>query len=466
MSYSTNFYGVVFESPISVNFPGEKTVTFEKCTFRKIDAANNGDYKCVVRHYQTPKSVIEFKECQFTNNKSTLLQGYQAPTNVGVDKYYNCSFVGNEADVLFGFPRLGSGYGDFYEFVNCTFSKNKANWFFSFYGGLRLYNNSFFNNEADVFLYDKSGDTDEISTIVGNVFLKNDFTSVLDGGQRTTASNYFDLVEHNLFQPEISEFTSWPDNIKLSETEELEKNLYTTYSSGEIYISNYGGFTETAKLKVDKLSNGTSIRFPRLENVLTDQRGEPRLIETCMGAYEIGCSKDTTSVSDSIYVGGKVLGMTYSEVGVYENVLEKLKVAYDCDSVVRHTVVVKPDPKVNEYTVTNTNDDGEGSLRKAIDYANLSESETFNIKFDFKEAGPYVIKIKSPLNIRRDNLTIDGSTVSDSIIIDGGDKEYHGIYVGCSMGGVIKSICVRNCERGFDFFASEFVLENCDATEQ
>ncbi|MBR6110463.1 MAG: right-handed parallel beta-helix repeat-containing protein [Paludibacteraceae bacterium] len=465
MSYSTNFYGVVFESPISVNFPGEKTVTFEKCTFRKIDAANNGDYKCVVRHYQTPKSVIEFKECQFTNNKSTLLQGYQAPTNVGVDKYYNCSFVGNEADVLFGFPRLGSGYGDFYEFVNCTFSKNKANWFFSFYGGLRLYNNSFFNNEADVFLYDKSGDTDEISTIVGNVFLKNDFTSVLDGGQRTTASNYFDLVEHNLFQPEISEFTSWPDNIKLSETEELEKNLYTTYSSGEIYISNYGGFTETAKLKVDKLSNGTSIRFPRLENVLTDQRGEPRLIETCMGAYEIGCSKDTTSVSDSIYVGGKVLGMTYSEVGVYENVLEKLKVAYDCDSVVRHTVVVKPDPKVNEYTVTNTNDDGEGSLRKAIDYANLSESETFNIKFDFKEAGPYVIKIKSPLNIRRDNLTIDGSTVSDSIIIDGGDKEYHGIYVGCSMGGVIKSICVRNCERGFDFFASEFVLENCDATE-
>ena len=465
MSYSTNFYGVVFESPISVNFPGEKTVTFEKCTFRKIDAANNGDYKCVVRHYQTPKSVIEFKECQFTNNKSTLLQGYQAPTNVGVDKYYNCSFVGNEADVLFGFPRLGSGYGDFYEFVNCTFSKNKANWFFSFYGGLRLYNNSFFNNEADVFLYDKSGDTDEISTIVGNVFLKNDFTSVLDGGQRTTASNYFDLVEHNLFQPEISEFTSWLDNIKLSETEELEKNLYTTYSSGEIYISNYGGFTETAKLKVDKLSNGTSIRFPRLENVLTDQRGEPRLIETCMGAYEIGCSKDTTSVSDSIYVGGKVLGKTYSEVGVYENVLEKLKVAYDCDSVVRHTVVVKPDPKVNEYTVTNTNDDGEGSLRKAIDYANLSESETFNIKFDFKEAGPYVIKIKSPLNIRRDNLTIDGSSVSDSIIIDGGDKEYHGIYVGCSMGGVIKSICVRNCERGFDFFASEFVLENCDATE-
>lgn len=465
VSNSTNFSGVVFESPISVNFPEDKAVTFEKCIFRKIDAANNGDYKCVVRHYQTPKSVIEFKECQFLNNKSILLAGYQTPINVGVDKFYGCSFVGNEANYLFYFPGLDSGYGDFYEFVNCTFSKNIAKWFFSYLGGLRLYNNSFFNNEAEVFLLDRSYDRNEISTIVGNVFLKNDFTSVLDGGQRTTASNYFDLVEHNLFQPEISEFTSWPDNIKLSETEELEKNLYTTYSSGEIYISNYGGFTETAKLKVDKLSNGTSIRFPRLENVLTDQRGEPRLIETCMGAYEIGCSKDTTSVSDSIYVGGKVLGKTYSEVGVYENVLEKLKVAYDCDSVVRHTVVVKPDPKVNEYTVTNTNDDGEGSLRKAIDYANLSESKTFNIKFDFKEAGPHVIKIKSQLYIKRDSLTIDGSTVSDSIIIDGGNKEHNGIFVSCTIGGVIKSICVRNCECGFYFFASEFVLENCDATE-
>ena len=469
-SNSTYFYGVVFESPINVGFSEDLLATFEKCTFRKIEAARyyspfSGSY--LVGHPSVPGSVIEFKECQFSNNKSTLLQGYQTPYNVGVNKYYGCSFVENEADVLFAFDGIDSRYGDFCEFANCTFSKNKAGLkFFSYYGGLRLYNNSFFDNEAKSFLSDGAAEGYEYepSALVGNVFLRNDFTSFFEETGRSTSYN-FDLLEHNLFQPEIPVLKTWPDNIRLSETEELEKNLYTTYSSGEIYISNYGGFTETAKLKVDKLSNGTSIRFPRLENVLTDQRGEPRLIETCMGAYEIGCSKDTTSVSDSIYVGGKVLGKTYSEVGVYENVLEKLKVAYDCDSVVRHTVVVKPDPKVKEYVVTNTNDDGEGSLREAIEYANLSESKTFNIKFDFKEAGPHVIKIKSQLYIKRDSLTIDGSTVSDSIIIDGGNKEHNGIFVSCTIGGVIKSICVRNCECGFYFLASEFVLENCDATE-
>ena len=128
-SNSTYFYGVVFESPINVGFSEDLLATFEKCTFRKIEAARyyspfSGSY--LVGHPSVPGSVIEFKECQFSNNKSTLLQGYQTPYNVGVNKYYGCSFVENEADVLFAFDGIDSRYGDFCEFANCTFSKNKA----------------------------------------------------------------------------------------------------------------------------------------------------------------------------------------------------------------------------------------------------------------------------------------------------------------------------------------------------
>jgi hypothetical protein len=329
VSNSTNFYGVVFESPLLVRFPGNKTVTFDKCTFREIDAAHYytpSTGSSIVAHCQTPESIIEFRECQFLNNKSTLLQGYQTPYNVGVDKYYGCSFVGNEADILFYLPGLFSGSSDLYEIVNCTFSKNKAKQFFSFHGGLRLYNNSFFNNEADVFLYDQSYDNSESSTIVGNVFLKNDFTAILDGGDRTTSSSYFDLVKHNLFQ-EMAVFSTWPDNINLSGAENQGNNLFDLDASGEFVLKNNGGFTPTVALKSDRLPDGRSIRFPLSETtVTTDQRGVKRLEQTCMGAYELvkdTCQSklrvDITDISPSICLDGPYAGVEFNVGGNTEN---------------------------------------------------------------------------------------------------------------------------------------------------
>ena len=71
-------------------------------------------------------------------------------------------------------------------------------------------------------------------------------------------------------------------------------------------LKNNGGFTPTVALKSDKLSDGKSIRFPRLDDVLTDQRGVERLDSTCMGAYEM-MEIDTVFVRDTI-----VLGETYA----------------------------------------------------------------------------------------------------------------------------------------------------------
>ena len=463
--YDINFYGVVFESPIVVSFSEDLLTTFEKCTFRDMDPALNAVYrKCVVYHTQTAKSVIEFRECLFSKNKNMLLQGYQTPFNVGVDKYYNCTFVENEADYLFAFPGIDSGYGNVYEFVNCTFFKNKANaGFFSTYGGLRLYNCSFFDNDAKSFLSDASSDRCELSTLVGNVFLKNDFSSFLEGSRRTSSA-YFDLVSHNLFQSGMTEMSGWSDNINLSDTESLEKNLFETDSQDGFVLKNNGGFTSTVALKSDKLSDGTSIRFPRLDSVLFDQRGVERLEKTCMGAYELKCTSDTTFVVDTIQVGTKILGQTFTKVGVYDNIFENFYGANGCDSIVKHSVVVTPDAKAKEYIVTNTNDDGEGSLRYAIEYANASESDSFRIKFSFKESGTHRIKIKSQLLVKRDNLIIDGSDVRDSIIIDGGKSDYNGIQISCSSNFQLESIYVQNCNNGIYLIGADAEIKNCDLT--
>ncbi|MEE1261190.1 MAG: hypothetical protein U0K66_13585, partial [Paludibacteraceae bacterium] len=138
-------------------------------------------------------------------------------------------------------------------------------------------------------------------------------------------------------------------------------------------IKNNGGFTPTVALKSDKLSDGTSIRFPRLENVLKDQRGVARFDETCMGAYELGCGSDTTFTTDTIYVGEKIYDQTFTKVGVHDSIFETLKSSLDCDSVVMHKVVVKPDPKtLNYYVKMKKEGDGDGR-----DWDNAMDSTDF-----------------------------------------------------------------------------------------
>lgn len=123
-------------------------------------------------------------------------------------------------------------------------------------------------------------------------------------------------------------------------------------------IKNNGGFTPTVVLKNDKLSDGTSIRFPLGQTSVTqDQRGENRLDMTCMGAYERICLKDTTYVHDTIQAGGKFLGVTYTKVGLHDSIFQTLTRVDGCDSIVMHSLIVKPDPSKKEYYVKK---DGDG----------------------------------------------------------------------------------------------------------
>lgn len=117
-----------------------------------------------------------------------------------------------------------------------------------------------------------------------------------------------------------------------------------------------GGLTPVLSLKNDKLSDGTTIRFPRLENVLTDQRGVERLDMTCMGAYEISCSpvkvevKDTVLVGDSYTFIDRNLDEVCSKVGSYY-FSDTLKTDAGCDSVINLSLAVRPQKNDNGYYV-------------------------------------------------------------------------------------------------------------------
>ena len=130
-------------------------------------------------------------------------------------------------------------------------------------------------------------------------------------------------------------------------------------------LKDNGGFTPTVALKSDKLSDGRSIRFPRLENVLTDQRGVERLDSTCMGAYEMNCRPVETELKDTVFVGdsytfnGKNLDETCQKVGSY-HFIETLTSAAGCDSVVKLSLAVRPLKNVSDYYV-KTDGKGDGS---------------------------------------------------------------------------------------------------------
>lgn len=88
------------------------------------------------------------------------------------------------------------------------------------------------------------------------------------------------------------------------------------------------------------------------------------------------CTSDTTTSGrlDTIYVGQEFLGKTYTNVGRHENIYETLQNTYGCDSVVKHTLFVKPDSTVKNYYVkTRRWGTGDGSTwdnaMDSIDFA-------------------------------------------------------------------------------------------------
>ncbi|MEE0083350.1 MAG: right-handed parallel beta-helix repeat-containing protein, partial [Paludibacteraceae bacterium] len=215
-------------------------------------------------------------------------------------------------------------------------------------------------------------------------------------------------------------------------------------------IQNNGGSTPTVALKNNVLPDGTSITFPRLENVLTDQRGVSRFDETCMGAYEMRCGSDTTFTTDTIYVGEKIYGQTFTKVGVHDSIFETLTSSLDCDSVVMHRVVVKPDPKTfNYYVKMKKAGDGDGrdwdNAMDSTDFATYLPLAPDGATF-YVAAGTYKPKYGIDLQISamksgmmyeiNSNVTIIGGFPADATGKDvpSEPKKYHTVFDGDIVG--------------------------------
>ena len=83
------------------------------------------------------------------------------------------------------------------------------------------------------------------------------------------------------------------------------------------------------------------------------------------------CFPDTTIVTDTIFVGEKIYGQTYSTVGIQDAPSEILKNVDGCDSVVLHKVAVRP-TALNYYVKMNKENDGDGR-----DWDNAMSGEDF-----------------------------------------------------------------------------------------
>ncbi|MEM2228620.1 MAG: hypothetical protein QXR82_07495 [Candidatus Bathyarchaeia archaeon] len=79
-------------------------------------------------------------------------------------------------------------------------------------------------------------------------------------------------------------------------------------------------------------------------------------------------------------------------------------------------IALAPRAKGAAFTVINLNDSGEGSLRWAIEEANVNPGEDY-IMFDSSLSGTIVLN--SPLPQITEAVTIEGSTAGGPITIDG-----------------------------------------------
>ena len=255
--------------------------------------------------------------------------------------------------------------------------------------GLAVENSTFVKNRSDIQVYTSAESLPVSAQIHNNTFISCEsgaYFSFYDNVSASVSGNIFagssisiykrngdaeqQLFTNNLLaceSIELGESGTEKDNVKVSDITTLYKGILEgKYSEKDAIftpeLTYKGAFTRTVALLKDKLSDGTSIRFPRFENIPADQRGTTRLDKTCMGAYEIECVLDTVLANDTIYVGTEIFGQTFTTVGVFDSIFQNFKSVDGCDSVVMHKVVVKPDPGVlNYYVKTERWGNGDGS---------------------------------------------------------------------------------------------------------
>ncbi len=288
---------------------------FDKCEFK------NGSHYAVLS--RTGGEKLVFNNCYF--NQVGFIPA-------GINEYNSCTF-----ERIHAF-RIGSDYNGSCTVTNSTMIQcvpcymdlnNKSK--------IDFINNTISmpkdGNAIRIYNYYEDPDLNMIGNIIQGSIAKTESEKSLD----------FVKSSYNVYSEE-SEITSANDIV----TEEDFSSFLASDTTHE-----KGVFTPLLALKRDELSDGTQLRFSRLETLVSrDQRGVGRSLKTCMGSYEIPINDTVTlDVIDTIKVGETFAGKTYDKLGIYEDVPVVLTNISGRDSVVLHKVCVIPTGKQTTFYV-------------------------------------------------------------------------------------------------------------------
>ena len=331
-----NFDGVVFDSADNTIWQSDSaedgSVTFYRCEMNSI---NYGDFHGKLHS-------IKYDSCYVHNCSG----GYPGGLIEGaVDSTFFINSTMEKCKGLYTLFKI-DGLAKYINISNSTFVDNSCKVVvISSVDKCYLHNNTFVNNKIEYLITSPTH-----LSVMGNIFAESSMNGIQSTDPNTFPESY--SIKNNIFP--YSKYNLLNNgNINNVDGFSLLEGSFDTSTNEFVSDLKYnGGFTPTIALKSDTLSDGTSIRFPLDETtVTTDQRGESRMDMTCMGAYELLCKSDTTFVSDTISIGDEFLGKTYTSMGRYDSIFVNLKDLNGCDSVVMHTIFVKPEAGRNEYFV-------------------------------------------------------------------------------------------------------------------
>ena len=279
-----------------ITFSHTNQTTKERTLAVSISNIGKGEVNCLISECTmtflqdglfTSDCATEIKDCYFYNNYN---QGaYIATSDNKSDLTVTRStFENNGATSLL---------------ISCPFNVNNSTFLSA--GTVTFNQNSNGIMVNNTILNDVSVMSEDVK-FVGNIITGEIFKI----GAGEVASSY------NLVSSANEEFEGTKTDLKADE----ETILGLLEDNGD-QSSDNGGLTPTVLLTNDKLPDGTSIRFPLSDTMVTkDQRGMERLKLTCVGACEIECVSETilTGRVDTIMSGLTFNGVLYTSEGTYE----------------------------------------------------------------------------------------------------------------------------------------------------
>ena len=329
--------GIVFDGGGKTNSMGDAYIgqfsiglcndifTFEECEFR------NGSGKAVNSLYGG-KSII-FKNCYFHHVEVGAVNGIE---------YNSCTFENVTGDLCFTSTNV-----DAVSVSNCTMLNSTTSISLSSTSKIDFVNNTISTPKDGLAI--KINNTNESIKL-------NMIGNIIQGSiQKNVSDKPLDIVKssYNVFS-EKPEF--------VSETDIVTENFSMFLASDATHEKDV--FTPILALKADSI-DGVSLRFPRLENVKTDQRGFKRGNLTCRGAYEVACKPIEIHLPGLEYLSLENVkskyNITYDTLGRHAFV-EKKTCMCGSDSLVYHELYVVPSLNETKYYVKEDGDGkGDGS---------------------------------------------------------------------------------------------------------